>query len=78
MKDVLIEEKTNTVSYGDVGILDECADRCKHTNLMKLHPLDRHKRILDALGKSELYECWLIRIWLGNREGLARCFKLKK
>lgn len=76
MRDVLIEGGYEQVGYGDCGLLDECARRSVHTNLRSLHPLTRHKRILDACAKSPLYNAFLFRCWLGNREGLARYVQL--
>ena len=56
MKDVLIKNDCDSVMWGDCHNLDECANECKHTNLMKLHPLTRHQRIFNALEKSKLFK----------------------
>ena len=77
-KQVLIETNNNGVMWGDCFLLDDIAVRCKHTNLMTLHPLVRHQRILNALEKSPLFEkrvVWLKRGYQGNQTG--RCFTLK-
>lgn len=43
---------TDMVVYGDCGLLDEIG----HLAQMKpTHPLNRHARILDALGRSPLW-----------------------
>lgn len=76
MRDVLIENGATNVGYGDCGFLDDCARRATHTNLHSLHPLTRHKRILSALDHSPLFRKGYFRIWVGNREGLARYFTL--
>jgi len=55
MRDVLAETGNTCVDRGDFSLLDMCADRCTHTKLMRMHPLDRHIRVLDALGKSPLF-----------------------
>ena len=44
------------VSWGDCCLLDRAASRATHTNLMDLHPLTRHARILAALRGSKLFE----------------------
>lgn len=78
MVEVLKEYKEDGVMYGDLGLLDECASRCKHTNLMDLHPLTRHQRILGALEKRlDLFEKLFVK-FPGIPWPLVRCFKLKK
>lgn len=42
------------VSWGDCGLLDRAASRAEHTKLLKMHPLNRHKRILAALHRESL------------------------
>lgn len=76
MAGVLNEEGINTVMYGDCVNLDKCANLASHTNLASLHPLTRHKRILDALGKSKLFSKLYVRCNDGRRERLVRGFKL--
>lgn len=81
MRDVLIETDSGdgkgkySVMYGDVYNLDECAMRCKHTNLMELHPLDRHQRILNALERSKLFRKFLVRITGIRGLSLVRAFE---
>jgi hypothetical protein len=73
MKDVLIEQGFVAVCYGDCSLLDDCAHKCTHTNLLKLHPLIRHQRIFSALEKSSLFVKRYVR-----DERLVRCFYLKE
>lgn len=75
--EVLLETNNSGVMWGDTGLLDMIAEKCTHTNLMQLHPLDRHKRILDALDKDPRFDKKYVRI---NEKGdpLWRSFKLKK
>ena len=83
MRDVLIENDCGdgkgkySVMYGDVYLLDYCAVRCKHTNLMKLHPLDRHQRILNALEKSKLFKKFFVRITGARGFSLVRAFEFE-
>jgi len=58
-----------------VGLLDECASRCKHTNLMELHALDRHQRILNALDRSKLFTKFFVRITGFRGLSLVRGFE---
>jgi hypothetical protein len=73
---VLNEEGMHTVMYGDRVNLDKCANLASHTNLGSLHPLVRHKRILDALENSKLFSKMYVRCNDGRRERLVRGFKL--
>ena len=75
-KECLIESENDGVGYGDCSLLDEIASKATHTTLMKKHPLDRHIAILNALSRSKLFKKSYYRVWLGNREGLARTFTL--
>lgn len=76
MVDVLNDYECDGVMYGDCGLLDFCANRCKHTTLMKKHPLDRHVQIFNALDKSHKFKKTYIS---HNARGLGkvRCFWLK-
>lgn len=56
MRDVILENDCDGVMFGDVRLLDQCARRCIHTNLMDLHPMERHSRILSACEKSALFK----------------------
>lgn len=55
MVDVLREEGFSGVMFGDVRLLDEAANRATHTNLMSLHPMLRHSRLLTACERSGLF-----------------------
>lgn len=55
MIDILRKNECKAVMFGDVHLLDEAADRCTHTNLMKLHPMERHRRMLTACERSGLF-----------------------
>ena len=56
MVDVLHEKGFKGVMFGDVGLLDEAASRATHTNLMTLHPMERHRRLLTACERSGLFD----------------------
>lgn len=83
MRDVLIETNSTNhkgnyvVMWGDVGNLDECADRCKHTSLMESYPPVRHQRILNALEKSKLFNKFFVRISGTRYLSLVRAFEIK-
>lgn len=78
MKEVLIENDSDTVGWGSLDILDECSSRCTHTNLNELHPLERHARILNALDRSKLFTKFFFRldIFQNNQSRLVRGFTL--
>jgi len=59
---VLKENNCDWIMFGDVILLDEIGLRAAHTNLMKLHPLKRHSRILDYLEKSGLFNVDLVKL----------------
>lgn len=78
MVEVLMEYNCDGVMYGDLGLLDECASRCKHTNLMDLHPLTRHQRILGTLEKRpDLFKKFFVKL-PGIGGPLIRGFDLVK
>ena len=80
VKEVLLEEDTDFIMWGDCYILDLCANRASHTNLSKKYPIERHTRILNALDKSSLFDKYLVPIHVGwdNRIEDVRMFKLKQ
>ena len=49
MIDTLREADRTSVMWGDVDTLDDCASRA---GIGKMHPLRRHKRVLDALTRN--------------------------
>lgn len=80
MLDVLHENGCAAVMWGDIHLLDDCATRCTHTSLMRLPPWTRHAKILDALGRSPLFEKSFVSIdlWVngGWQKRWVRYFKL--
>ena len=75
--EVLKETDNPSVMWGDCYLLDMIAEKCVHTNLRKQHPLNRHKRILDALEKDNRFEKWFIRMRGMRGNQMWRSFKLK-
>jgi len=61
-----------TVAYGECELLDAIASEA---GFPSMHPLNRHKRVLDALDRDPRFEKFKFRCWLGNREGLARGYR---
>ena len=82
--EVLKETDNPGIMHGDVHLLDMIAKRATHTTLMRrkdgtcTHPLNRHKRILDALGRDPRFEKYYISMpgLVGNP--YWRSFKLKE
>ena len=64
--------------WGDTIVLDIIAKRCTHTNLMNKHPMTRHGRILDALGRRpDLFDAYVVPLWGRRGNQSARSFKVK-
>lgn len=79
MVEVLKENNVKGVMWGDCGLLDFCAEKCTHTNLMEQHPMDRHQRILGALQKSKLFDTKFIDLPMKKRgNSTVRVCMLKK
>ena len=71
----LIETDNLGVMWGDCALLDEIALKCTHTNLREAHPLNRHKRILDALDRDSRFDKFYVHI-KGSPGPLWRSFKV--
>ena len=67
------------IAWGDCYTLDEIADHSGFDALHPLHPLDRHRRILDALDRDPRFEKFFFRCVDsgGVRERLVRAFRLR-
>ena len=78
MRDVLVETENKGFMWGDLYLMDMCAARCTHTTLLDAHPIDRHKRIMDACGRSPLFDAGLIRVDVPRGNKLRRAFDLKE
>lgn len=87
MRDVLLEMEAvegsrPAVMWRDVHLLDECAARCAHTNLIETRPpYERHRRIFAALERRpDLFEKSYVRMRGGPREGSPfwRIFELRE
>lgn len=76
--EVLKDNDCNGIMWGDCFLLDEVADRLRKThNLMNLHPLTRHVRILNALEKDKRFKKHLVDLSGAYRGcSVGRCFKL--
>ena len=68
----LVDNGYDSIAFGDTRNLDSIAKLCTHTNLMELHPLNRHYRLLNYLEHSKLFEKKYYRF---NR--LCRIFYIK-
>ena len=62
MLDIMAEHGRTGIMWGDTDLLDYCAERSTHTNLMTKHPLDRHPAILTACEKSGLFKKYYINL----------------
>lgn len=75
MLDILAENGRNGIMWGDTDLLDYCAERSTHTNLMTKHPLDRHPAILTACERSGFFKKYYIN--LGGQHKRVRSLMLK-
>ncbi|QIK56369.1 hypothetical protein G7059_00165 [Erysipelothrix sp. HDW6A] len=76
MRDILIENNTNTVWYGCLDEIHECAVRSGMYDRVRgkfgSHPLNINSKVLSALSRSDLFEEYRIK-HIGRP---ARSFKL--
>lgn len=75
--DVLTKEGYDSVMWGDCGLLDDIAV-AYNKQILDLHPLERHPRILSALERSGKFEKWFIRLNGKRGNNYVRCMKIKK
>ncbi len=75
MKKLLIERGRNTIWYGDIELIEECA---KLNGIKNDHPKNTIKRILDYLDHSpDFSKGYIVADFSGNKRRY-RCFKLIK
>lgn len=73
MKDILIENNTNIVWYGDLEYIEECATRSgMRERDGNKHPLAINNRILSALDRSSLFT----KSYIKHIGRPSRCFRL--
>lgn len=60
MRDILIERGYNSVAYGDLDDIHECAERSGMYERIKSkrggHPLNTINKVLNGLERSEIFE----------------------
>ena len=71
------------VAWGECDVLDAILHDLAQTLGAPLQafgpvPLARHKYILDRLEHDTRFQKSLFRVWIGNREGKARAFRLNQ
>lgn len=76
-RQTLIRSGNKAVMWGDVGLLDMIAVSCYELNLLDLHPLPRHQKILNALDRSKDFHKSYIRLPGQRGNSMVRCFTLK-
>ena len=74
MKEILIMNNRTSVWYGDIYLLEECAQKA---NITVSHPLQMIQRILNALDKSSLFQKGYITSDISGRTRRYRCYTLK-
>ena len=78
VEETLIRNDAPAVMWGDYWLLDEAANLATHTNLMTLHPIERHHRMFNALEKSKKFKKSYVRITGLQGYSLVRYFELIK
>ena len=77
MKDILLERGYNSVSYGDLDEIHECANRSGMYDRVKSkrgeHPLNIISKVMSALERSNLFEKGYMK---GNNNKNIRFFYL--
>jgi len=78
MADILRETKNPCVMWGDLNLLHAAADRAA---MKDCHPIDKCKRVLDALarnakGDRPLFRMRRVRVQLSNGWRKVRAFDL--
>ena len=74
--DVLKKHDQDSVMWGDCSLLDYIAV-AYNKQLLDLHPLERHPRILSALERSGLFDKFFIRLNGKQGNNFVRCMKIK-
>ena len=75
VKDKLIQIKRNSIWYGDIQIIEECAEEC---GIIQSHPQKTIKVVLNALDKSPLFIKSYIFSDINGSKRKYRCFKIAK
>lgn len=74
MKELLLKNNRESVWYGDIHLLEECA---KINNIKTKHPQITIQKILNSLDNSPLFEKKYISSDISGHIRKYRCFKLK-
>ena len=75
VKDKLIQIKRNSIWYGDIQIIEECAEEC---GIIQSHPQKTINVVLNALDKSPLFIKSYIFSDINGSKIKYRCFKIAK
>ena len=73
MKNRLTELNRNSVWYGDIQIIEECATEC---GIKKSHPSKTISAVLNALDKSPLFSKSYIFADINGSRRRYRCFRV--
>ena len=74
--DVLKKNEQDSVMWGDCSLLDDIAV-AYNKEILHLHPLERHPRILSALERSGLFDKYFIQLRGKRGNNYVRCLKIK-
>lgn len=75
VKQKLIGINRNTIWYGDIQIIEECAEEC---GIKTSHPLKTITTVLNALDRSPLFSKSYIFSDINGVKRKYRCFSIKE
>lgn len=73
VKSKLIQNNRNSIWYGDIQIIEECAEEC---GIMKDHPRKMINSVLNSLDKSALFTKSYIIADINGAKRKYRCFSI--
>ncbi len=75
LREQVIYSNRSAVEWGDIDFLEAIDVESGHSE--PAHPLNRHRRVLNALERDPRFEKYLFRCFVGNRETLVRAFRYR-
>lgn len=74
MKEILISHNRSSVWFGDLSLLEECAQK---STINTSHPQKTIQRILNALDRSPLFRKSYITADISGQNRKYRCYTIK-
>ena len=74
MYNIMIETDKKYIWYGDLNLIEQCAQKCQFSDI---HPKKKIQRILNALEHSDLFQKKYLYSDITGQNRKYRCFKIK-